>query len=93
MDLPLSFGKTQFLFGPLCVELHYTTFEEKDILRQNVKYIFLIGPKIAELQKLFWKRQTFKKATLKAELAFAYEVQKVVSTKVVYWVVLVCQNS
>ena len=50
MDLPLSFGKTQFLFGPLCVELHYTTFEEKeDILRQNVKYIFLIEPLTVEL--------------------------------------------
>ena len=84
MDLPLSFGKTQFLFGPLCVKLHYTTFEEKDILRKNVKYIFLIEPLTAELQGLFWKRQTFKKATLKAELAFAYEVQKVVSTKVVF---------
>ena len=33
-------------------------------------------PPTAELQQVFKKRQTFKKATLKAELTFDYEVKK-----------------
>ena len=39
------------------------------------------------------KTQTFKKANLKAELAFSYEVKKCPAQKVVYWVWLFWRNS